>query len=149
MSQCKNCGKTLTPSETGNPCPDCGSMDRDIFDGDQGDAVDISEAAENLARKHYEIEAGVTQIFRITDRVDATVVRAAPIKLLEVNENTPETGVMPLHFGPAPASGIPYASIIIEVSPSEFEKIRSNELKLPEGWSIGAELPKPSGVGGS
>ena len=101
-----------------------------------------------LARKHYEIEAGLTQIFRITDTAEATATRRAPIKLLEVNTNTPESGIMPLHFGPAPASGIPYASVIIEVSPDEFEKIRSNELKLPEGWSIGEELLRSSVPGG-
>ena len=37
---------------------------------------------------------------------------------------------MPLeHFGPAPASGIPFSSIIVEVTPSELEKIRSHELR--------------------
>ena len=46
----------------------------------------------------------------------AEVVRAEPIKLLEVNENTVAAGVMPLYFGPAPASGIPYPSVIVEVT---------------------------------
>ena len=59
----------------------------------------------------------MTQIFRITDRAEAEVVRAQPIKLLEVNQNTVESGIMPLHFGPAPASGTPLSSIIIEVTP--------------------------------
>lgn len=134
-------------------------MNRDIFDTDQGTAVDIdvSEATKNLARKHYEIEGALTHIFQIKDRVDVALQpgalagagQLAPIKLLEVNAETPEVGVMPLHFGPAPASGVPYASIIIEVSPTEFEKIRNNDLKLPEGWSIGDELPRPSGNGGA
>jgi hypothetical protein len=44
---------------------------------------------------------------------------------------------MPLYFGPAPASGIPYPSVIVEVSPNEFKKIQSDELKLPEVWTIG------------
>ena len=55
---------------------------------------------------------------------------------------------MPLQFGPAPASGVPYASVIVEVSPSEFQKLQSNELKLPEGWSIGEEFPRPTDDGG-
>jgi hypothetical protein len=134
-------------------------MDRVIFTTDQGTAehIDVSEAAKKLANKRYEIEAGVTEIFQIKDSVDVTIQpdplagegRLATIKLLEVNSYTPEMGVMPLHFGPAPASGIPYASIIIEVSPNEFEKIRSNELKLPEGWSLGDPFPRPSGTGGA
>ena len=55
-----------------------------------------------------------------------------------------DSGIMPLHFGPAPAIGIPYSSTIIEVTPNEFRKIQSHELKLPEGWEIGEELPKPA-----
>ena len=116
----------------------------------EAEASATAEAAKELANRHYELEAGLTQIFRITDKVEAQVIPAYPIKLLEVNENTVESGVMPLHFGPAPASGIPFSSIIIEVTPNEFQKIQSKELKLPEGWEIGEELPKPSpSIGGA
>ena len=68
-----------------------------------------------------------------------------PIKLLEVNADTAPSGVMPLHFGPAPAGGIPYPSVIVEVTPDEFERIRAHELKLPDGWTIGEEYPRKSG----
>ena len=98
-----------------------------------------------LAKRHYEIEPGLTQIFRITDKTgNAHGAHAYPIRLLEVNVNTVESGVMPLHFGPAPASGIPFSSIIVEVTPGELEKIRSHELRLPDGWEIGEELPRPT-----
>ena len=69
-------------------------------------------------------------------------IQQQPIKLLEVNEATVAAGVMPLHFGPVPASGIPFASVIVEVTPIEFEKIKADELKLPDGWVLGQELPK-------
>ena len=51
---------------------------------------------------------------------------------------------MPLYFGPAPASGIPYPSVIVEVTPDEYLKIQSHELKLPAGWDHWEELPRPS-----
>ena len=89
------------------------------------------------------MEAGLTQVFLIADQAPGDDVRAEPIKLLEVNADTVASGIMPLHFGAAPASGIPYPSIIIEVTPDEFDKIQSNEMKLPEGWTIGEELPRP------
>jgi hypothetical protein len=112
--------------------------------GSEADAVlkAKAKAAKELASKHFEVEAGLTQIFRIQD--EAETVRGEPIKLLEVNENTVPSGVMPLRFGPAPASGIPFSSVIVEVTPEEFKRIQSHELKLPEGWEIGEELPKPS-----
>src|SRR5262245_21503487 len=100
-------------------------------------------AAPELAKKHYQVDAGLTLVFRLTDKAEVEVVPAEPIKLLEVNENTVPSGVIPLHFGPAPASGIPCPSVIIEVTPAEFEKIKTKKLKLPDGWMIGEELPKP------
>ena len=149
MIQCKQCGLELTPAQRNAPCPRCGSQDRLIIATDQATSVDVSNAARELAMRHYEVEEGLTHIFRIADKAATQMINGEPIKLLEVNLNTPETGIMPLHFGPSPASGIPYASIIVEVSPSEFERIQSNELKLPEGWAIGEEFLRPTDVGGS
>jgi hypothetical protein len=72
-----------------------------------------------------------------------------PIKLLEVNTNTVPSGVLPVQFGPAPASGIPYPTIIVEVAPEEFEKIQTHELKLPKGWQVGEEMPNPQDQNGA
>jgi hypothetical protein len=146
---CAKCGKALSPQRLGVPCPDCGRLDRNIDDSDRAVAAEKLEVAKELAKKHYELEAGLTQIFRITGKAAVEVVRAEPIKLLEVNENTVPSGVMPLHFGPAPASGITFPSVIVEVTPDEFRKIQLHELKLPEGWEIGEELPRPPGHTGA
>jgi hypothetical protein len=53
---------------------------------------------------------------------------------------------MPIEFGPAPASGIHYPSVIIEVTPDEFEQIKSKQLPLPLGWSLGDSIPRPTPV---
>ncbi|MCI0378944.1 MAG: hypothetical protein L0215_15155 [Gemmataceae bacterium] len=96
-----------------------------------------------LADAHYRVEQGITHIFRITGAADAESRPEEPIKLLEVNRHTIPTGIMPLHFGPAPAHGIHYPSIIIEVTPAEFQRIKRRELPLPNGWTLGDLLPKP------
>ena len=140
---CAKCGESLTPEQRSAPCPNCGSLDRIILAVDQAVASEKAAAAVELARKHYDLEDGLSQIF-ITVNGEDEAGRSEPIKLLEVNENTVESGIMPLHFGPVPAIGIPYSSIIIEVTPNEFRKIQSHELKLPEGWDIGEELLKPA-----
>jgi hypothetical protein len=140
---CAKCGTLLTPKQSGAQCPSCGSLDRIVADSDQSVAAEMVAVARELAKKHYEVEAGLTQVFLITGRAEAEATRVEPIKLPEVNKNTAPSGVMPLHFGPAPASGIPFPSIIIEVTPDEFRKIQSHELMLPEGWEIGEELPRP------
>jgi hypothetical protein len=100
-----------------------------------------TEIAEELARKHFEIESGLTRIFRITNHAEPQP--AEPIKLLEVNENTVPSGILPLHFGPVPDNGIPYGPIIVEITPDEFQKLQAHELTLPDGWQIAEEMHRP------
>ena len=102
------------------------------------------EEAMTLAQKHYQIEAGLTQIFRITGSAEVELRPLEPVKLLEVNENTVPSGIMPIQFGPSPASGLYYPSIILEVTPDEFQGIQNQELKLPNGWKVGDLIPRPS-----
>lgn len=106
-----------------------------------------TRVARELARKHYLVEPGLKHVFRLTTAAERELIGTEPIKLLEVNENTIAAGVMPLHFGPAPGIGIPFSSIIVEVTPHEFELIRSHQLKLPDDWQIAEELPQPNGAG--
>jgi predicted nucleic acid-binding Zn-ribbon protein len=145
-ARCANCGRWFTPDENGTACPNCGSADRVVFARDEAVAEDRSSVARELAWKHYEAEEGLQRVIRLESSHEAEGRSAEPIKLLEVNANTIPSGILPVSFGPAPASGIPYPSIIVEVSPEEFERIQSQELKLPRGWQLGEELPRPSAV---
>lgn len=105
------------------------------------------EEARLLAEAHYRVEVGIRTIFRIIRAADVEARPNEPIKLLEVNEFTTPSGIMPLQFGPAPASGIHFPSVIVEVTPEEFEKIQSHEMPLPNGWSVGDPLPRPADAG--
>jgi hypothetical protein len=107
-----------------------------------------TRVAKDLAEKHFQSEGGLTRIFRVTGTADAEVKPAEPIKLLEVNDSTFPSGVRPLQFGAVPAQGIPFPSVIIEVTPDEFARIESRELKLPRGWTLGEELPRPADAAG-
>lgn len=100
------------------------------------------EVAKKLADAHFDLEPGITRIFKLRGRPDAEALPDTPIKLLEINADTPPSGIMPLYFGPVPASGIPYPSVIVEVTPDEYEKIKVQELTLPDGWTIGEEYAK-------
>jgi len=99
------------------------------------------DVAKEVATKHFELDAGLTHIFRLQSKAAAETTPVEPIKLLEVNENTVPSGVLPLYF--AADATIPYPCVIIAVTPDEFEKIKSKELKLPKGWKIGAEFSRP------
>src|SRR5262245_31897206 len=141
--RCQKCGTTLTVQQAGEPCPKCGSMDRNLTVQDQIVVREKISAAKELAKRHYQVEAGLTKVFFCSGAPTLEVSPVEPIKLLEVNKNTIPSGVMPLHFGPAPASGIPFPSVIVEVTPEEYERIKAKQLQLPNGWVLGEELPKP------
>ncbi len=104
------------------------------------------EQARELAAAHYRVEAGITGIYRLLATPDVESRTDEPVKLLEVNQDTIAAGIMPLEFAASPEEGLPFASIIVEVTPVEFESIRQRQLPLPGGWQLGDLLPNPSGI---
>lgn len=96
-------------------------------------------AARDLARKHFEVEPGMQRVIRFAATLDPDEQLREPIKLLEVNEATPASGILPLGFGAAPDAGIRFESILIEVTPTEYEQIEQQELKLPADWKYRLE----------
>ena len=92
--------------------------------------------ARELAQSYAEAEEAVSKVIRVvSDREDD---ESEPIKLLEINADTPAAGVVPVIFGSS--DDVPYPSIVVEVTPEEFRKIEGGELDLPEGWKLGQVL---------
>jgi len=57
--------------------------------------------------------------------------------LVEVSGSLASNGpgeVLPFRFQPQPEQGIPYASVVVLLSPSEWEAVGRGELALPQGW---------------
>jgi hypothetical protein len=95
---------------------------------------DKDEVAARLIAWHFRIEPELRAIYRILSANEDAA--GEPIKLLEVNEATVETGrVVPFAFGPA--GDIPCASAVAEVTPAEMDAIRQDRIALPAGWSLG------------
>jgi len=107
------------------------------------------DVAKRLAQEHFKIEPGLQRVLRLSRTDGGDDLAAEPIMLLEVNADTIATGIQPLHFGPAPAHGITCSSVIIEVTPDEFRQIQDRTLRLPSGWELGEELPKPATATGA
>lgn len=98
---------------------------------------DKDEVARDLIAWHFQIEPEITKIYRV--QVENEDREDEPIKLLEVNPESAETGRVDSFFFD-PAGDITYPSVIAEVTPRELELIRLQLLALPEGWSLeGAE----------
>jgi len=80
------------------------------------------EAAKSMAKAHSLVEPNLKRVCLIEplDNDDPN----DPIKLLEVVEGTLEMGIEPVAFTADPARGIEYPSIIVEISPDEYQEIR-------------------------
>ncbi len=98
-------------------------------------------AADSLAQAHFSVDPGVQLIFRLLAEADREMDPKEPIKLLEVNENAVGGGVRPLFFGPHPASGMFFPSVIVDVTPEEYEEILNKPGMIPNGWRLGPEIP--------
>jgi hypothetical protein len=95
--------------------------------------VTKDQATHDLAMWHFGVEPDLRQVIRIVaDNDDAA---GEPIKLLEVNAATVATGSVEAYAFAGSAS-VPFSTVIAEVTPEEFDRIRRNEIQLPKGWSL-------------
>src|SRR5262249_33095940 len=105
------------------------------------------DEARILAEDHYQVEPGMLQIFRLVGNPETESRPDEPIKLLEVNEATIPTGIMPLKIDAIAAWGLRFPIIIVQITPEEFEQLQKRQLQLPNGWAIGELIPKPVETG--
>ncbi|MDQ2687248.1 MAG: hypothetical protein M3Y28_05210 [Armatimonadota bacterium] len=91
------------------------------------------EVAQTLIRWHFTIEPATREIYRFLATDEATADE--PIKLLEINQATMETGrIDTFPFGPA--GDIPYPTVIAQITPEEMQRVRDGSIVLPKGWDL-------------
>lgn len=96
------------------------------------------ETSHHLADAHFRLDPSIVRIFRIIETDEENPAR--PVKLLEVNAMTPELGISPIGMGADPARDVFYPSVVVEISPNEFDRLQRGELKLPHDWKLSDEL---------
>jgi len=90
----------------------------------------INDIVRRMVRSHFEIE----------DVIDRVVWFKSPngaeeIHLLEVNrEAIPSGAVMTFYVGKS--KKFPLPTLLADVTPAEWRKIRAGKIPLPEGWSL-------------
>jgi CheY-like chemotaxis protein len=93
-----------------------------------GDTV-TKDFVEGLAQLHFEADEGVEQIawFRTDEGKE--------IHLIEINRTAlPSDSIQVFRF--APSEEVPFPMLIADVRPSEWERVQSGEIPLPEGWEM-------------
>lgn len=89
----------------------------------------LDQVAKELADAHRRADPDTVAVYWAPDP------EGREIRLVEISGSVGETGeVLPYRFGPRVTQGVPYPSVLILLSPAEWEKVKSGELKLPEGW---------------
>jgi len=90
----------------------------------------INDIVRRMVRSHFETE----------DVIDRVVWFKSPngteeIHLLEVNrEAIPSGAVMTFYVGKS--KKFPLPTLLADVTPAEWKKIRAGKIPLPEGWSL-------------
>lgn len=102
-----------------------------------------AEFVRRLAELHFETEDTIESIVWFKPDEEAQ------IHLLEVNRTALPTGRVQL-FRFAPSEDVPFPIMIADVTPSEWEKIQSGDIPLPEGWDLDSMtlFGRPSDVPG-
>jgi|GEM_PF-3243140 len=99
---------------------------------------------EEAARLMAELQANLNptiHVYRVySSDSEAEQSESEPLKLLYVNEFTyPSDEIWPLGFAPTAASGnLP--TIIMDITPQQFDQLQVGTLRLPRDWRLGEDL---------
>lgn len=90
----------------------------------------VPEVAEELAKAHVEDDPETTDVYFV-EGVDHEV------RLVEVTGSLgsgrpPE--VLPFRFQAQPEAGVPYPSVVVLLSPTDWAAVEKDQVKLPAGW---------------
>ena len=99
-------------------------------------------AARRIAEAHSKIDEDVKAVYLLEGENEDDPQE--PIKLLEVVEGTMEVGIEPIGFGPNTKRGVEYASIIIEISPREYQSLGEAIYFQNKLWRVTKQLPTHS-----
>ena len=98
-----------------------------------------SAIAQALASLHSETVPSIELIQRLLASKLTEQSEQEPVKLLEVNPETSASGIVPIAFGADPPEVL-HPSVVVEVTPEEYEKVKRGDLSLPAGWTLGEVL---------
>ncbi len=100
-----------------------------------GNSQTVEEAAEDLAATHRHNDPETLEIYRIP--------AGNEIRLLEVTGSIGPAGdLLPFRFRARPDLGVPYASVVVLASPSEWRDLQAGRLHLPVEFGKLEELKK-------
>lgn len=108
-------------------CLFCGKLREETMSKD----LDYRATAASLAAAHLKEDTKTVEVYLFPDP------QLDDVRLLEVSGSAPRSGdVLPFRFEPRPDLGVPFASVVILLSPDEWKAVQSGTLPLPPGWDL-------------
>lgn len=100
--------------------------------GTTGASFDRDGLARWYARRHFETDGGVVQIYHLPKNAPPQEIR-----LLEVNRLISEsTSPQPIDFGVDIGGLNSHTLYVLDVTPAQWDAIQERHLPLPQGWSL-------------
>lgn len=95
--------------------------------------------AKLLAGEHMSQDEGIREVY--------WAPAANEVRLVEVSGSVGDTGeLLPFRFSPDPPD-VPFHSVVILLSPGDWERVRAGDLKLPATFGSVAELERIAKAG--
>ncbi len=89
----------------------------------------LEKAVKFLVQDNFEAEDGLERIIWLRQGA------GDKIRLIEVNRNGfPAGRIEAFYF--APSEEVPFKTYLADVTPEEWQRILSDQIPLPEGWSL-------------
>ncbi len=84
---------------------------------------------EKLIQEHFDLDESLEKVIWLNPET------APEIRLIQITADTLPTGdVLSFYF--PPSREIPYALLIAQVTPEEWQRVLQDEIPLPEAWSL-------------
>jgi hypothetical protein len=91
--------------------------------------MSVRESALELVPAHRAAEPNLLRVVFYPDPQEREV------RLVEVIDGSPNSGeALPCRFARDETGLVPYAVVVVELSPAEFEQLEEGKLTLPKGW---------------
>lgn len=95
---------------------------------------DIDALARWYARAHLKTDPGIESVYYLPHHAGERSIR-----LVEVNHLLAEqldTSLVPINFGIDTGTETEHRLLVLDVTPTQWDRINSGTLQLPRGWSL-------------
>lgn len=97
-------------------------------------AFDRNSMARWYAEQHLKTDPGITEVYYLADASGEREIRFVEVNHL-MGDRTDDI-LEPIDFGVDLGSDNAHQLLVLDVTPRQWQRMRAEALKLPQGWSL-------------